>query len=111
MVEETYSVPEAAEKLGRSTRRIYDWIKNGNLKATKIENQWVISESAIQAAEAPGKSGYIWMITGKYIKSRQAAQKLLDDKMDSDSWTEAEREIVRGERSAFDEVARKAGWQ
>jgi len=111
MTEQFFNAREAADYLNLSRRQVDRYIEAGKLVAVKKDRTWHITKSALDNIQRPQRGGHDRVMVGRLIKSRKNAEKLLDDKMDSDSWTEAEREIVRGERSAFDEVARKSGWQ
>ena len=111
MTEQIFNAREAADYLNLSRRQVDRYIEAGKLVAVKKGVTWQIAKSALDNIQRPQRGGHDRVMVGRLIKSRKNAEKLLDDKMDSDSWTEAEREIVRGERSAFDEVARKSGWQ
>ena len=111
MEEQIFNALQAAEYLKLSRRQVEYYLADGKLEGKKKGRTWQISKSALDNLKRPQRGGYDRVMVGKLIRSRKNAEKLLDDKMDSDSWTEAEREIVRGERSAFDEVARKSGWQ
>ena len=111
MTEQFFNAREAADYLNLSRRQIDRYIEAGKLVAVKKGVAWQITKSALDNIQRPQRGGHDRDMVGRLIKSRKNAEKLLDAKMDSDSWTEAEREIVRGERSAFNEVARKSGWQ
>jgi len=110
MAEQIFNALQAAEYLKLSRRQVDRYIETGKLVAVKKGRAWHITKSALDNLERPQRGGYDAVMVGKLIKSRKNAEKLLDDKMESDSWTEAEREIVRDERSAFDEVATKSEW-
>ena len=111
MAEQIFNIAEAAVYLKLSRRQVDYYLGDGRLKGIKKGRVYQIKKSALDNIQRPERGGHDRVMVGRLIKSRKNAEKLLDDKMDSDSWTEAEREIVRGERSAFDEVARKSGWQ
>ena len=111
MAEQIFNAREAADYLNLGRRQVERYIETGKLVAVKKDRTWHITKSALDNIQRPQRGGHDRVMVGRLIKSRKNAEKLIDDKMDSDSWTEAEREIVRGERSAFDEVARKSGWQ
>jgi len=44
-----YTVKEVALMLRRTTRTIYEWIRDGRLKAKRLRDGYLISEEAIQA--------------------------------------------------------------
>ena len=111
MAEQIFNIAEAAVYLKLSRRQVEYYLADGRLKGIKKGRVYQIKKSALDNIQRPERGGHDRVMVGRLIKSRKNAEKLIDDKMDSDSWTEAEREIVRGERSAFDEVARKSGWQ
>ena len=111
MAEQIFNALQAAEYLKLSRRQVDRYIEAGKLKGKKKGGAWHIKKSALDNLERPQRGGYDAVMVGKLIRSRKNAEKLLDDKMESDSWTEAEREIIREERSAFDELATKSEWK
>ena len=111
MEEQIFNALQAAKYLKLSRRQVERYIEAGKLKGKKKGRAWQITKSALDNIERPQRGGYDAVMVGKLIKSRKNAEKLIDDKMESDSWTEAEKEIIRGERSAFDEVATKSEWK
>tara|TARA_Y100000034_G_scaffold82142_1_gene98452 strand:+ start:312 stop:650 length:339 start_codon:yes stop_codon:yes gene_type:complete len=111
MEEPIFNAQQAAEYLKLSRRQVDRYLEAGTLVAVKKGGAWHIKKSALDNLERPRRGGYDAVMVGKLIKSRKNAEKLIDDKMESDSWTEAEHEIIRGERSAFDEVATKSEWK
>ena len=111
MAEQIFNALQAAKYLKLSRRQVDRYIETGKLKGEKKGGAWHIKKSALDNLERPQRGGYDAVMVGKLIKSRKNVEKLLDDKMESDSWTEAEHEIIRGERSAFDEVATKSEWK
>ena len=111
MEEPIFNALQAAKYLKLSRRQVDRYIEAGKLVAVKKGGAWQITKSALDNIQRPQRGGHDRVMVGRLIKSRKNVEKLLDDKMDSDSWTEAEREIVRGERSAFDEVATKSEWK
>ena len=110
MAEQIFNALQASKYLKLSRRQVDRYIETRKLKGEKKGGAWHIKKSALDNLERPQRGGYDGVMVGKLIKSRKNVEKLLDDKMESDSWSEAEREIVRGERSAFDEVATKSEW-
>ena len=110
MEEPIFNALQAAKYLKLSRRQVDRYIEAGKLVAVKKGVAWQITKSALDNIQRPQRGGHDRVMVGKLIRSRKNAEKLIDDKMESDSWTEAEREIVRDERSAFDEVATKSEW-
>ena len=111
MAEQIFNALQAAEYLKLSRRQVDRYIEAGVLMGKKKGGAWHIKKSALDNLERPQRGGYDAVMVGKLIKSRKNAEKLIDDKMESDSWTESEHEIIQGERSAFDEVATKSEWK
>lgn len=48
MSERNYSISEVMQILSRKKRTIYTWVKEGRLKAKKLNNRLIFSESDIQ---------------------------------------------------------------
>ena len=111
MEEPIFNALQAAKYLKLSRRQVDRYLEAGTLVAVKKGRAWQITKSALDNIQRPQRGGHDRVMVGKLIKSRKNAEKLLDDKMESDSWTEAEHEIIQGERSAFDEVATKSEWK
>ena len=44
-----YTVKEVAQMLRRTTRTIYEWIRDGRLRAKRVRDGYLISEEAIDA--------------------------------------------------------------
>jgi excisionase family DNA binding protein len=42
-----YDLQEVAEKINTSTRTLYDYIRDGKIRATKIGKKWMISEQSL----------------------------------------------------------------
>ena len=111
MAEQIFNALQAAKYLKLSRRQVDRYLEAGTLVAVKKGRTWQITKSALDNIQRPQRGGHDRVMVGKLIKSRKNAEKLIDDKMESDSWTEAEHEIIQGERSAFDEVATKSEWK
>lgn len=49
-MEKHYSLVETAEILGIKVRTVRDWLRKGNIKASKYENgkKWYVSQSEIE---------------------------------------------------------------
>ncbi len=57
MQEEYFTVAEIAERFKVSRQAVYDWIKEGKLKAIKVGNRTRISRSAIEDFIRPVEPG------------------------------------------------------
>jgi len=44
-----YTVKEVAEMLRRTTRTVYEWIRDGRLRAKRVRDGYLISQEAIDA--------------------------------------------------------------
>lgn len=47
-IKSIYTLTEIIEALGVTRRTLYNWIKDGKIKAIKIGNRWRITEDALQ---------------------------------------------------------------
>ena len=111
MEEPIFNALQAAKYLKLSRRQVDRYLEAGTLVVVKKGRAWQITKSALDNVQRPQRGGHDRVMVGKLIRSRKNAEYLIDEKMYQDSWSETEKEIIRDERSAFDEVATKSEWK
>ena len=59
-IEGFITVPEAAQRLSRSTEQVRRYLREGKLDGRRIGNQWFIREPAVLYQTRPAETGTQW---------------------------------------------------